>query len=176
VALSAPAAFSRELPAFARLCFPPIAPRRMNVFKSARPHMRAFHCAWVSFFLAFNGWFSIAALMPMVRVSLGLCTNGGWDVLTSARECVCDAACKSAVGTSNMVSVAGTVLMRFAAGGFAEYYGPRVTQLGIMVVFAIPLALAGASTNMAGLTTARFFIGMMGATFVTTQLWTAENI
>jgi NNP family nitrate/nitrite transporter-like MFS transporter len=64
--------------------------------------------------------------------------------------------------------------MRFAAGSLAETFGPRRTQLGIMLVFSIPLALSGLSTGMVGLTTARFFIGMIGATFVTTQLWTTQ--
>ena len=32
-----------------------------------RPHMRAFHFAWFSFFLAFTMWFSFAPLMAVVR-------------------------------------------------------------------------------------------------------------
>ena len=32
----------------------------------ARPHMRAFHCSWMGFFMAFFIWFAIAPLMPEV--------------------------------------------------------------------------------------------------------------
>lgn len=57
--------------------------------------MRAFHFAWLSFFLAFTGWFALSPLMPVVRVSLGLCENGGWEDFEDPKDCVCGAACKS---------------------------------------------------------------------------------
>ena len=38
----------------------------------ARPHMRAFHCSWWSFFIAFFIWFSISPLLSEIREDLGL--------------------------------------------------------------------------------------------------------
>ena len=37
--------------------------------KFGRPHMRAFHASWISFFMAFVAWFSIAPILPTIRVS-----------------------------------------------------------------------------------------------------------
>ena len=37
----------------------------------ARPHMRAFHCAWCSFFLAFMLWFCPAPLLAEIQTTLG---------------------------------------------------------------------------------------------------------
>jgi hypothetical protein len=38
---------------------------RIRIFSCVRPHMRAFHFAWSSFFFAFLGWFALAPLMPV---------------------------------------------------------------------------------------------------------------
>ena len=46
------------------------------------------------------------------------------------------------MGTVNIISVAGTVGMRFAIGPVAESYGPRVAQTAMLLVFALPLALS----------------------------------
>jgi len=61
-----------------------------------RPHMRAFHCAWWSFFSAFLIWFSIAPIMVQIRTSLDLTKQEVW--------------------TSNILGVAGTMFMRFLLG------------------------------------------------------------
>jgi len=135
--------------------------------------MRAFHCAWVSFFLAFTGWFALAPLMPVVRVSLGLCDNGGWDDFASPRDCECRVRCRSAISNANTVSVAGTIGMRLIVGAWAETYGPRFSQAFVVMIFSVPLALAGAAVDGASFAAVRFFIGGMGATFVITQFWTS---
>ena len=42
--------------------------RRMNLLSCERPWFRAFHFSWLSFFLAFLGWFSIVpALEYLVK-------------------------------------------------------------------------------------------------------------
>lgn len=145
----------------------------IKLWQFDRPHMRAFHYAWLSFFLAFTGWFALAPLVPIVRVSLNLCENGNWDDFDTPRECICGVACKTAIGTANTVSVAGTIGMRLLVGAWAETYGPRFSQMFMVCVFSIPLALSGAATNAMGFQAVRFFIGGMGATFVITQFWTS---
>jgi NNP family nitrate/nitrite transporter-like MFS transporter len=135
--------------------------------------MRAFHFAWFSFFLAFTGWFALAPLIPVVRVSLGRCENGGWAEIATPRECVCATRCKGAIATANLVSVAGTIFMRLIVGSWVETHGSRLSQAFLVIVFSIPLALSGLVSSASGLAAARFFIGGMGATFVVTQYWTS---
>ena len=44
-----------------------------------RPHMRALHCAWISFFLAFTIWFSPAPLLKEIQDTLGLSKKDLWN-------------------------------------------------------------------------------------------------
>ena len=36
--------------------------------KFGRPHMRAFHASWISLFMALVAWFSIAPILPTIKV------------------------------------------------------------------------------------------------------------
>ena len=40
----------------------------------ARPHMRAFHFQWLSFFVAFMAWFAYAPLLVIIRQDLDIST------------------------------------------------------------------------------------------------------
>jgi MFS transporter, NNP family, nitrate/nitrite transporter len=44
-------------------------------------------------------------------------------------------------------------------------------MVGCMVLGAIPSALAGTATNAGGLIAIRFFVGILGGTFVPCQVW-----
>ena len=50
---------------------------RIRLFSFDTPHMRAFHMAWIAFFLCFFAWFGIAPLMPVVRKELQLSAGAG---------------------------------------------------------------------------------------------------
>jgi len=127
---------------------------KLNILSIARPHMRAFHFAWFSFFLAFFGWFAVAPLQKQIR------DNNEW--LQGKR-----------FKYQNIISVAGTIFMRLLIGPFCDTYGPRLAQTILLGAFSIPLFLIGTARNYAAWTTARFFIGFIGATFVVTQFWTS---
>lgn len=147
------------------------APRRFNLPVDAnnkatvlkpwlfhRPHMRAFHFAWSSFFLAFFGWFAIAPLQGKISRHPN---NVAWFRSgTRFRD-------------QNIISVAGTILMRLLIGPFCDRFGPRLAQASLLGVFSIPVFLIGTTRNYVTWTTARFFIGFCGATFVVTQFWTS---
>ena len=45
---------------------------KINLFSVALPHMRAFHLCWFGFFTSFVSVFAPAAMIPVVRESLGL--------------------------------------------------------------------------------------------------------
>lgn len=129
--------------------------RPRNVF--SRPHMRAFHFAWSSFFLAFFGWFALSPLQNKISDH----PNNTW--LNEGQR----------FRNQNIIAVAGTILMRFIIGPVCDRFGPRIAQSTLLSVFSLPLFLVGTARNYVAWSTARFFIGFIGATFVVTQFWTS---
>ncbi|KAL4079388.1 major facilitator superfamily domain-containing protein [Scleroderma citrinum] len=112
-----------------------------------------FHLAWLGFFVAFLSWFAFAPLIPdVIKQDLKL---------TSAQ-----------VGNSNVVSLCATLFVRVVAGPLVDRYGPRKVMAGLLVLGAIPSGLAGTAHSANGLYFVRFFIGILGGTFVTCQAWT----
>lgn len=120
----------------------------------ARPHMRAFHCSWFSFFLAFFIWFAIAPLMPEIKKSLNLTPQQAWS--------------------SNISSVAGTIFMRFLLGPMCDKFGARILMGLVLMGASIPCALTGVVTSPFSLILLRFFIGLGGSTFVMCQYWSTS--
>jgi len=119
-----------------------------------RPHMRAFHCSWWSFFIAFFIWFAIAPLLSEVQITLGLTKQEIWS--------------------SSIASVAGTIFMRFVNGPFCDKYGARVLMSAVLMFASIPTALTGLVQNATQLIVVRLFIGVGGSTFVMCQYWTSR--
>ncbi|GAA5897945.1 hypothetical protein JCM8208_003198 [Rhodotorula glutinis] len=111
-----------------------------------------FHLAWLGFFVAFLSWFAFPPLIPeAIKKDLKL---------TSEQ-----------VGNSNVVALLATLVARFALGPLVDRFGPRYTMAAVLVAGAIPSGLAGAITNVNGLYAIRFFIGILGATFVPALAW-----
>ncbi|KAL4168201.1 hypothetical protein KRP22_011603 [Phytophthora ramorum] len=126
----------------------------IRLFSVARPHMRAFHLAWLSFFVAFFGWFSIPPLMPTIKKQLKL---------TQAQ-----------VDNSNIISLASTIVGRLLVGPLCDRYGARSVQAALLVIGAIPVASAALATDYVGFMCVRFFIGLVGCSFVSTAYWTSS--
>lgn len=130
--------------------------KTIKIFSIKRPHMRAFHFAWFSFFLAFFGWFALAPLQKRIRD----------DEATPWLN-------KGNFRTQNIIAVSGTILMRLIIGPFCDRFGPRLAQSSLLTIFSIPVFLVGTSGSFAQWAVARFFIGFIGAAFVVTQFWTS---
>lgn len=78
-------------------------------------------------------------------------------------------------GTSNGASHDAnldSLLVRLVAGPCCDRFGPRKTFAGCLLLGAIPTALAGLVQNAKGLLALRFFIGILGGSFVPCQVWT----
>jgi MFS transporter, NNP family, nitrate/nitrite transporter len=120
----------------------------------ARPHARAFHYSWFSFFIAFCGWFALAPILSRIRKD-----NKQWLN-------------KKNLYTSNVLAVTGTFLMRLVTGPFCDRFGPRLAMGYLLMIFSLPVGLVGLAHSYAAFTTARFFIGFVGAAFVIVQFWT----
>ncbi len=65
-----------------------------------------------------------------------------------------------------------SLLVRLVAGPSCDRFGPRWTFAGCLLAGSIPTALAGCVTNASGLYALRFFIGILGGSFVPCQVWT----
>ena len=122
------------------------------IFSMARPHMRGFHYAWMTFFFAFLAWFAITPLLSDVQRSLGLTKEQIW--------------------TSNICSVAGAVVTRCVAGLCCDIYGARLMSAVVLVICGVPTIFTGFVNSAVGLSTLRLVTGIGGSAFVTCQYWT----
>jgi NNP family nitrate/nitrite transporter-like MFS transporter len=126
----------------------------IHLYSLKRPHMRAFHLAWMAFFAAFFTWFSITPLLAEVQRSLDLTRKEIW--------------------TSSTYGVAGSVVTRILIGPLCDKYGARWAMAGTLVVSAIPTGLTGLVNTATGLNMLRLVIGVAGSAFVTCQYWTSS--
>jgi NNP family nitrate/nitrite transporter-like MFS transporter len=124
---------------------------RLRDFHSAP--MRAFHMAWLAFFLCFFGWFGIAPLMPIIRTELHLT--------------------KEQVGNSAIAAVAITVLVRVLIGWLCDRIGPRRAYTWLLVLGSLPVMGIGLSHDYKAFLIFRLAIGAIGASFVITQFHTS---
>ncbi|KAJ3562977.1 hypothetical protein NP233_g9238 [Leucocoprinus birnbaumii] len=124
------------------------------LFNLKDPYARAFHLSWLGFFVAFLSWFAFPPLIPdAIKSDLKL---------TNAQ-----------VGNSNVVALAATFVVRAMVGPLVDHWGPRKVMAGILILGAIPSGLAGTAHNAETLYALRFFIGILGASFVPCQAWTS---
>jgi MFS transporter, NNP family, nitrate/nitrite transporter len=124
----------------------------VDLFKFSPPHMRQFHCAWWSFFMAFFVWFAIDPLVPDMKVDLGLSNNQ--------------------VFLSHIASIGGTIVARLAAGPLCDRYGARFMFCLTLILGSIMTACVGLVQSAVGLIILRTCIGFVGASFVMAEYWT----
>ena len=127
---------------------------QIRLFTNKRPHMRAFHCAWIGFFAAFFVWFSITPLLSVIAQDLGLTRKQLW--------------------VSTMCSDIATILARLIVGPLCDVFGARLLLTYILALVSIPTALTGTISSFGGLCALRFFVGISGSSFVTAQYWMGQ--
>jgi NNP family nitrate/nitrite transporter-like MFS transporter len=126
----------------------------LPILNLTSPYARNFHFAWIGFFVAFLSWFAFPPLFPeAIKADLKLTP--------------------SEVANSNIIALAATLFVRIGVGPLVDRYGPRLVMVGLLVAGAIPSGLAGTVNNVNGLYIIRFFIGILGGTFVPCQAWTS---
>jgi MFS transporter, NNP family, nitrate/nitrite transporter len=116
-----------------------------------RPHMRGFHCAWISFFLAFMIWFAVAPLLKEIQDTLHLTKKELWN--------------------SSIASDVTAIVLRVFIGPVCDTHGARIPMAVVLVVAALPTAAVGLVENATDLAVVRFFIGIAGSSFVMAQFW-----
>ncbi|KAI4118146.1 MAG: hypothetical protein LQ345_001732 [Seirophora villosa] len=113
---------------------------------------RVFFFSWFGFLIAFWSWY---AFPPLLYVTIAKDLN-----LTQAD-----------IANSNIIALTATLLVRLVAGPACDRFGPRWTFAGCLLAGAIPTALAGAVYSASGLFALRFFVGILGGSFVPCQVW-----
>lgn len=113
---------------------------------------RVFTFAWFGFFVAFWSWY---AFPPLLTLTIGK------DLKLTQVD----------IANSNIIALVATLLVRLVAGPMCDLYGPRYTFAACLLAGSIPTVLAGAVTNAKGLLALRFFVGILGGSFVPCQVW-----
>ena len=76
------------------------------------------------------------------------------------------------IANSNILALAAALIVRLIAGTACDRFGARWTFAGILLLGSIPTALAGTVQTPQGLVVLRFFIGILGGSFIPCQVWT----
>lgn len=126
--------------------------RSIPVLNPVNKYGRVFFFSWLGFMVAFLSWY---AFPPLLTISIR-------DDLHMTQ---------ADVANSNIVALLATFLVRFIAGPLCDRYGPRYVFAGLLLCGSIPTALATTVKNPAGLIVIRFFVGILGGTFVPCQVW-----
>lgn len=75
------------------------------------------------------------------------------------------------IANSNIVSLCATLFLRFITGPLCDQFGPRRVYAALILLGCLPIGLAPLVKDATGLYISRFFIGVLGATFVPCQVW-----
>ncbi|KAM0332327.1 hypothetical protein ACHAQA_002604 [Verticillium albo-atrum] len=126
--------------------------RSVPVLNPFNKYGRVFFFSWLGFMIAFWAWYTFPPLLTVtIRKDLAL---------TPVQ-----------VANSNIVSLTSTLLMRLIAGPACDRFGSRMVFGGMLLIGALPVGLAPLVKNATGLYISRFFIGVLGGTFVPCQVW-----
>lgn len=127
--------------------------RSIPFFNPINLYGRVFFFAWFGFMIAFWSWYAFPPLLhDVIAKDLGMK--------------------QYQVANSNIIALVATLVVRLIAGPCCDRFGPRVTFAGCLLAGAIPTFLAGAVFNVSGLYALRFFIGILGGSFVPCEVWT----
>lgn len=113
---------------------------------------RVFFFSWFGFLIAFWSWYAFPPLLS--------------DVISKDLHLK-----QSQIANSNIIALVATLLVRVVSGPCCDRFGPRWTFAGCLLAGAVPTFLAGAVYNAPGLLALRFFIGILGGSFVPCQVW-----
>lgn len=78
------------------------------------------------------------------------------------------------IANSNVLALAATLLVRAGVGPLCDRYGPRLVYAGILLTGSIPTVMAGLVNDARGLAAIRFFVGILGGSFVPCQVWSTQ--
>ncbi|RPA71698.1 nitrate transporter [Ascobolus immersus RN42] len=122
------------------------------VFNPVNQYGRTFFFSTFGFMIAFMSWYAFPPLLSKtIKADLHLT--------------------QADIANSNIAALSATLIVRFLIGPLCDRFGPRYCYIGVLLAGAIPTALAGTINSAAGLIAIRFFVGILGGTFVPCQVW-----
>ncbi|KAI1330275.1 nitrate transporter [Xylariaceae sp. FL0255] len=113
---------------------------------------RVYFFSWFGFMVAFWAWYAFPPLITRIIKS---------DLHLTTAE----------IANSNIVSLVATLFVRNLAGPLCDQFGPRRVFASLLLAGSIPLGLAPLVQNANGLYASRFFIGILGGSFVPCLVW-----
>jgi NNP family nitrate/nitrite transporter-like MFS transporter len=116
---------------------------------------RCFHLAWLGFFVSFLSWF---AFPPLLAHSIKA------DLKLTGAE----------ISNNNIAGLCATLIGRILLGPLCDKIGPRYAMVVVLVVGSVPTAFVPLVHNVTGLHAIRFFIGLLGSSFIPCQVWTTS--
>jgi len=122
------------------------------VFNPFDKYGRTFFFSTFGFMIAFLSWYAFPPLLTKTIKH---------DLHLSQKE----------IGNSNIMALVATLVVRLIVGPLCDRYGPRYVFAGILLAGSVPTVLAGTITDARGLLILRFFVGILGASFVPCQVW-----
>jgi len=119
-----------------------------DIFKLASfsGKFKILHLSWMAFFITFFVWFNHAPLLAAIADSLGLTDQQ--------------------IKTLLILNVAFAIPARIITGMLTDYFGPRLTFSGLLLLCSIPCFMFAFAENFQQAALARFLLGFIGAGFV----------
>ncbi|CAG8974440.1 hypothetical protein HYALB_00004136 [Hymenoscyphus albidus] len=126
--------------------------RSIPMLNPINKYGRVYFFSWFGFMIAFLAWY---AFPPLLSDAIK------HDLKLSQIE----------IANSNIIALTATLLVRLVAGPACDAFGPRITFAACLLLGAIPSVLSGTIHNAMGLYFIRFFVGILGGSFVPCQVW-----
>ncbi|KAK5990557.1 Nitrate transporter [Cladobotryum mycophilum] len=126
--------------------------RSIPILNPFNTYGRVFTFSWLGFMLSFWAWYTFPPLLT---------TTIKKDLHLSSTE----------IANSNIISLVSTLIVRLFIGPLCDRFGPRYVFVSLMFLGCLPIGLAPLVKTVTGLYASRFFIGILGATFVPCQVW-----
>nr|QFR37177.1 MFS transporter [Cyberlindnera americana] len=123
------------------------------VLNLVSPYGRCFHLSWLGFFVSFLSWF---AFPPLLAHSIKKDLN-----LTSVD-----------IANNNIAGLSATLIGRVIMGPICDKIGPRYAMVLVLLLGSVPTAFVPLVYNVRDLHAIRFFIGLLGSSFIPCQVWT----